>query len=364
MSHKPGLGLAAYRPLAMKELCSALQGRAHWLWHGYLLPGSVTLLTSVWKAGKTTLLSVLLARMRAGGDLAGSAVAAGRAVVVSEEGAALWVRRGRLLDFGDHVGWLCRPFRARPTPAQWQALIDSLADWRRAHGLDLVVIDPLVSFLPSRDENTASLMLEALLPLQSLTALGLAVLLLHHPRKQASAAGQTARGSGALSGHVDVILELQAMNDAPEDRRRRLRGFSRFEETPRDRIIELNAEGTDYVSLGDCEEEAFVRGWPLLRLVLGEARHKLTRREVGGAWPPDHERPGDVTLWRWLERAVARGLLAREGAGRCADPFRYWLPEQEAGWRSDPLWVLEEQQREAVKFIEEMIEERRGEPLP
>jgi hypothetical protein len=46
----------------MKELCSVLEGRAHWLWHGYLLPGSVTLLTSVWKAGKTTLLSVLLAR--------------------------------------------------------------------------------------------------------------------------------------------------------------------------------------------------------------------------------------------------------------------------------------------------------------
>ena len=31
-----------------------------WLWHGYLAAGQVTLLTSQWKAGKTTLLSVLL----------------------------------------------------------------------------------------------------------------------------------------------------------------------------------------------------------------------------------------------------------------------------------------------------------------
>jgi hypothetical protein len=33
-----------------------------WLWQGYLAPATVTLLTGRWKAGKTTLLSVLLAR--------------------------------------------------------------------------------------------------------------------------------------------------------------------------------------------------------------------------------------------------------------------------------------------------------------
>jgi hypothetical protein len=32
-----------------------------WLWQGYLIPGAVTLLTSQWKSGKTTLVSVLLA---------------------------------------------------------------------------------------------------------------------------------------------------------------------------------------------------------------------------------------------------------------------------------------------------------------
>jgi AAA domain len=32
-----------------------------WLWHGYLAAGNVTLLTSQWKSGKTTLLAVLLA---------------------------------------------------------------------------------------------------------------------------------------------------------------------------------------------------------------------------------------------------------------------------------------------------------------
>ena len=38
-----------------------------WLWHGYLARGAVTLLTSQWKTGKTTLLSVLLNKLGDGG---------------------------------------------------------------------------------------------------------------------------------------------------------------------------------------------------------------------------------------------------------------------------------------------------------
>jgi hypothetical protein len=42
-----------------------------WLWLGFVARGGVTLLTSQWKAGKTTLLSLLLARLKPGGSLAG-----------------------------------------------------------------------------------------------------------------------------------------------------------------------------------------------------------------------------------------------------------------------------------------------------
>ena len=351
MSHSPSTPLPAFRPLSLDEVRAAAAARTDWLWHGYLVPGGMTLLTSLWKAGKTTLLAVLLHRMKTGGELAGAAVTAGQAVVVSEEDPALWERRSRRLDFGGHVSWLCRPFRARPTPAEWRALIDSLAALRRERGTDLAVIDPLAAFLPGRDENTAGLMLEALLPLQNLTALGMAVLLLHHPRKHSSAPGQMARGSGALSAHVDVILEMTTVSGDPDDRRRRLLGFSRFAETPSDRVIELNAEGTDYVSLGDLAEQEFIRGWPLLRLVLTGAHDKLTRREILDAWPADQERPSDTTLWRWLERAAARDLLLREGSGHRTEPFRYWLAEKEAVWRDDPIWVLLEQQREAARRL-------------
>jgi hypothetical protein len=214
-----------------------------WLWYGYLAPGNVTLLTSRWKAGKTTLVSVLLARLKAGGSLAGLPVAPARTVVVTEEPAARWIERSQRLDLGDAVSWQCRPFRTKPRMAEWLALIDRLGELR-GRGIDLGVIDPLSEFLPGRNENSAGVMLEALLPLRRLTDAGMAVLLLHHPRRADSPAGCAGRGSGALLAYADILLEMYAYPHAAEtDRRRRLVGCSRFDDTPRQLVIELNAAG-------------------------------------------------------------------------------------------------------------------------
>src|SRR5207245_3028695 len=104
-----------------------------WLWYGYVAGSNVTLLTSQWKSGKTTLLSVLLSKMREGGSLAGLNVRPGKAVVVSEESAMHWYRRSLKAPFGPHVRWLCRPFRGKPRPDDWHRLVDYL-DKLRSEG--------------------------------------------------------------------------------------------------------------------------------------------------------------------------------------------------------------------------------------
>jgi hypothetical protein len=70
-------------------------------------------------------------------------------VIVSEEGPAHWVKRGQKLDLAGH-SWFCRPFRTKPRPADWLALLDRIAEMRRRDDLALAVIDPLASFLPGR----------------------------------------------------------------------------------------------------------------------------------------------------------------------------------------------------------------------
>jgi hypothetical protein len=333
-------GLRAASLSELKVVAAATPRR--WLWQGLLGPGSVTMLTSQWKTGKTTLLSVLLARLGTGGELAGLPVTAGRAAVVSEEAPDLWVRRSEQLDFGDHVRWLCRPFDHKPDAAEWDGLIDYLAGLGREQGITLAVIDPLATFLPGRDENNAAAVISALLPLRRLTEAGMAVWLMHHPGKHCRTIGMLSRGSGAFGGHVDVLMEMTLPDRAdPTDRRRRLRAFARFRETPAELLIELNEAGTDYAVLAVADAATLGGCWPALSLVLTSALGKLTRAEILTAWPPNHDKPSPLTVWRCLDRGVAEGLILRDGAGTTAEPYRYWLPEQQVLWETDPAGLLD-----------------------
>jgi hypothetical protein len=321
----------------LAELKAAASTEQAWLCQGYLPCGGVTLLTSQWKAGKTTLLSVLLARLKQGGTLAGQAVAAGKAYVLSEEEPGLWCQRSLTLDLDQHVCWQCRPFMGKPTQAQWLALLDGVLALRQEVGLDLFVVDTLPSFLPG-DENSALSVLEALSPLRRLTAVGMSVGLLHHPRKED---GRSARGSGAILGFADVLIEMSCRRGVDDGTRvRRLRAWSRYQGTPRDVLIELNAEGTDYQVVAAVEQPAEAaegRGVPrALRLLLEGADRKLTRQEILAGWLPDFlPAPDGGTLSRWLARAVESGEVSCDGTGRRNDAFRYWLPEQEERWQKE-----------------------------
>lgn len=329
-----------FLPVWSEDLGAAADVR--WLWDGYVAPSNITLLTSQWKSGKTTLLAVLLARRAAGGTLAGRALRPGRTAVVCEEHEGHWQQRRRSLDFGPGVAFFCQPYHGRkPTQRQWESLLDSLV-WQHVEaGIDLVVIDPLAAFLPGRGENNAEMMLEALLPLERLQSLGVAVVLLHHPRKGATIDGQAARGSGALPGHVDILVEMRHFRAASDDDRRRvLHAYSRYPATPRRLVIEWSADGTDYISRGDLVDEEFREQWLVLLGAFESAPRKLSRRELRTFWPAGREMPSDATLWRWLERAVERGLLLRDGGGHCDSPFRYWLPAREQEWLKDPMYRL------------------------
>jgi hypothetical protein len=320
-----------------------------WLLEGYVAPGAVTLLTGGWKAaGKTTLVAALIKRLQAGGQLAGLQVRTGKVLVVSEEEKRHWRLRLAKHQFGDNVRWICRPFRGRKaTFADWDNLIEHLLRSCRGQGIQLVVIDSLGKFLP--DENNANLVYDALARLERLTEAGIAVLLLHHPRKAASGEGFWSRGNGALCAAVDVLVEMHTISRASAtDRRRKLLAFSWYDTTPRRLVIELDEAGTDYRALADVVDgdtnDDLAEWWPTLQMVLSWGRLRETRDALLARWPEEEEKPSPVTLYRWLERAVARGLVVRDGTGIRDKPFRYWLKGQEALWKDDPLCFARRQE--------------------
>ncbi len=304
-----------------------LDGPVPWVWHGYLARHALTLLTGQWKIGKTTLLAALLARLGAGGVLAGRRVEPGRAVVITEEGASLWLKRLARHGIGEAASFAFRPFVRKPLPRQWQYLLDDLADLNRRRRIDLLVIDPLAGVLPGREEASAAAMTDVLRPLRELADCGPAVLILHHPRKGLAAGGQAARGTGALPAFVDFLVEMHWAGPAAADnRRRRLAAWSRHEETPGRVLLELSADGTDYAVVegkpdgADDEVDRVLEG--LLRATPG-----LTARELAVRWPAGAERPRWRALVGRLRGLSDAGRLARTGGGHRYAPFRYRLAE-------------------------------------
>jgi hypothetical protein len=289
-------------------------------------------LTSLWKSGKTTLLSVLLARLQEGGELLGLLVRPARAVVLSEEDLMLWHMRHARLPLGGHVQVICRPFAGKPSDADWRALLEQSANLLGSEGGRLLVIDTVATLMPTGVEANADCMVRALAPLRRLAEQGIAIWLMHHPHKGKARPGEWSRGSGSLPASVDIALEMYAVcAEDLDDRRRLLLGWSRHEETPRRRVIEWTSDGRDYRVLDDTIDPAFDRGWSAIRRVLSELEPPQSAAAILRYWPADCSPPSRATLYRWLARAVERRWLCVEASERRNAPSYYWLPDAEGG---------------------------------
>ncbi len=194
--------------------------------------------------------------------------------------------------------------------------------------LDLFVVDPLATFLPGRSESDAATLLEGLAPLHQLAAAGVAVLLLHHPRKQTSEPGQSARGSGALLGFVDIVLELARYSKLSTDAcRRQIVSLSRKLATPERLAFEWDAATGAFAPLTDLRTRQFEDNWQGVRRILEERSEPSTHLELLNDWPDDdRDRPSARVLYDWLRRAYDEDRVRREGHGTKLDPYRYRLP--------------------------------------
>jgi hypothetical protein len=200
-------------------------------------------------------------------------------------------------------------------------LIEQVIAEVQTQGIGLVIFDTISSFWPVKDENDAADMLAALIPLNQIIALGVAVLLVHHPRKSEASLGQASRGSGALPGFVDTLVEFRPFSSSDHaDRRRKLVTASRLHES-----VELIVEYTDegYVSRGLQEEvdqnDLFER---IAQLLPSEAPGigftELLERWTGG------NKPGQTKLKALLNTGSDRALWVREGRGAKGSPHTFW----------------------------------------
>jgi hypothetical protein len=329
-----------HRPLSFRRIPASELGRgdvtAQWLWHGYISRNAVTLLSALWKAGKTTLLAHLLRALEGDGDFCGQSVLASRVLYVSEEHESKWAERRDELGLKDHVHFILRPFYQKPNMSQWMVFLNDLQTSCREQPVDLIVFDVVSNLWPVKDENDAVQVQAALMPLHAV-APDSAFLLVHHLRKSDGKEATGSRGSGALPAFADTIMELRRYDAGEQkDRRRVLQGIGRYKETPEEKVIELTqartakegqltvtVEAARYLALGDKKDVRLAQAAARLKDLMPVTDPGLTYEQIEKCY---REEFGTCPTKADLLALLDGPGYTRAGRGVRGDAHRYWRP--------------------------------------
>lgn len=299
-----------------EELRASVPPEPPWRWHGYLAAGALTILAGKPKAGKSTLaLAISGAIDGRAPTFLDHAVDGAPVVYVSEEGAATLAHKvgGGLRIATRDTAW--------PRP-DWPSLIDAAAAEAERVQAALLVIDTFAFWaaLGPESEKDAGAVQAAMEPLVAATRKGLAVLLVVHARKGGGEDGEAVRGSSALAGAADIVLELDRVPEGAA-RQRRLLALSRYPQTPGVLVIDHDATNGSWRAIGEGTDRGEARDiGNRLALLDALSGGELTRKEIEEATGKE-ERGWHATMNHLIEA----GEVVKLGAGVKGDPHRFQI---------------------------------------
>jgi hypothetical protein len=159
--------------------------------------------------GKSTLVGGMFAAACEGEQFAGLDAASSGALWLTEEPAQVIGEHRDLFGLGGQVRV---SFRHEWPPAMdWPTKVKHAVAGCQEHGLDTLIVDTTSAWagLTEGQENDAGAVMTALAPLEEAAhGAGLCVLALWHHRKSEGERGERLRGSSAIHGACDVVVEL------------------------------------------------------------------------------------------------------------------------------------------------------------
>lgn len=293
-----------------------------WRVEGLLADGAITENAAKVKLGKTTLTLQMVAAVVSGTPFLDLATAPAKVLFLTEERPATFRAALKRANIGAGVEVV---YRYETFGMTWPEVMAQVVTHCLIHGVSVLVIDTLSSWAGFTDdnENSAGAGMEAIRPLEQAAAGGLAIWYNRHDRKGGGEIGESGRGTSALAGAADILLQLKRADTEGHPNRRILAGIGRFDGVPDQVVIELTDDG--YRSLGNAiaVEQAKVEAW-------------LTDHLPGPETPATVEELRDglgkiaskSTLDRVLDRMVDSGRVgkAARGFGKSKRAAGYWTP--------------------------------------
>jgi len=288
-----------------------------WILDGYLAPGAITLLAGKPKAGKSTLAWAIAEAVSAGSSsFLGRGLRGWPVVYVSEKGVG--TLRHKLPD-SPSIWVMTRETWPKPS---WAALVGAAVAEAWHRGALILVVDALGfwAVLAESEENKSGAVQAVMDELLRATDIGLAVLLVHHQRKGGGKDGDAVRGSNAIVGAVDVLVELERLGEGSSATHRRLVSSSRWPAPPA-LVVEQNAATRSWHLIGEAEDRAATSalGWrERLLQTLPKDEPGLTLAELKDILEADPRKWHEA-----LKVLIGEGLVRRLGGGRKGDPHRH-----------------------------------------
>ncbi|MQF48834.1 hypothetical protein FIM08_02900 [SAR202 cluster bacterium AC-647-N09_OGT_505m] len=318
------------------ELSALTPERPDWIVDGLLARGSISELNAKVKVGKTTLILAMIAAQLRGESFLGLATQRTPVLYLTEERApsfrAVLERVGLASEERLHI-----LSRTDVGDMSWPVVASLAVQYAREVGATMLVVDTLGRWAGLKDdsENNAGSAMEAMAPLETAGAQGMAVFISRHDRKSGGELGDSGRGSSAFSGVSDIVLSLRRADTEGHPSRRLLQGVGRFEGVPEKLVVEWRDR--QYVALGDSVD----------------VERKEVREKLLNVLPGPDTRPGPMqgalvemtgckrsTLRRALEELEKEGHIRKNpGAGKTGRGFGYTLAGQgksESTYGKDP----------------------------
>ncbi len=308
-----------------KQISNQTSAAVEWIAEPWVAQGAITEVDGKIKAaGKTTWVTHLCRRVLDGEQFMGRPTKKTGVIYLSEQPAQSFreaLRRADLLDRDDFTTL----FWHDTVGIQWSEVMRLTVSEAKKRGAGLIVVDTLPQFAGLRgdSENNTGDALRAVQPLQEAAAKhGLAVIVIRHERKSGGEVGDSARGSSAFSGAVDIVLSIKRAEGNSASNVRVIHAVGRFDETPSALTIELADDG--YQALGTDTDVMAQRAKRALLDVVPVA-------ECGPLSTEDlisKTRLARTTLQNALEQLLASGALIRLGSGTKGSPYRYCRPQE------------------------------------
>ena len=299
--------VAGLPALTLADLLAQAPERPEYVWFGYIAKGSISELAAKPKVGKTRFIMEALSRIVSGEGFLDHATFPCRVLYLSEESRGTFVAGAKRakVPTSDKVHVL---LRGSVRSLKWDQIGELVLAYCEQHDIWLVIVDTLSDWAGIRgdDENSAGAAMAAMVPLRNLADSGRAVWAVRHEGHRKGDVGETARGSTAFGGSMDILMSLRRTRGKGHETRRELHAVGRFDETPPVLTIELDDAGYQVVSMSASSRAREVELQVLEELPMAE-QWAVDEAELREKTSLEHS-----SVYKALKDLRAKGLVKSE----------------------------------------------------